>query len=33
MSNVIYIVFTLAIGVLLIQAIWDNHHNPPGGCA
>lgn len=33
MSNIVYIAFVLAIGVLLIQAIWDNHQNPPGGCA
>jgi hypothetical protein len=33
MSNYIYIAFAIAVGVLLIQAIWDNHYNPPGGCA
>ena len=31
MNKIIYIVFIIAIGVLLIQAIWDNYHNPPGG--
>lgn len=33
MNNIVYIVFALTIGVLLIQAIWDNHQNPPGGYA
>lgn len=33
MSNIIYIVFALAVGILFAQAVWDNHHNPPGGCA
>ena len=33
MNSIVYIAFTVALGILLIQAVWDNHQNPPGGYA
>ena len=33
MNSIVYIAFIVALGILLIQAVWDNHQNPPGGCA
>ena len=31
MESVIYIMFATAIVALVIQAVWDNKHNPPSG--
>jgi len=33
MNSIVYVAFAIAVGVLLIQAVWDNHQNPPGGYA
>ena len=33
MGKVVYIIFGLALFILLIDAVIDNHKNPPGGNA
>ena len=31
MNKIFYIIFIFTLGILFIQAVWDNHQDPPKG--